>query len=72
MVHARRRAPFEPLAVPTHHVAHTSSYRHPLAHDEAAFTQWLLDDIEAALEFEGPETIAMFIAEPVQNSGGER
>ncbi len=68
--YASARAPFEPLAVPTHHVSNTSAYRHHLAHDEAAFTQWLLDDIEAALEFEGPETIAMFIAEPVQNSGG--
>ncbi len=68
--YASARAPFEPLAVPTHHVAHTGSYRHPLAGDEAAFCQWLLDDLEAALEFEGPETIAMLIAEPVQNSGG--
>jgi len=68
--YAAARAPFEPLAVPTHHVANTCSYRHPLAGDEAAFTQWLLDDLEAALEFEGPETIAMLIAEPVQNSGG--
>ena len=68
--YAFARAPFEPLAVPTHHVANTNSYRHPLAGDEAAFTQWLLDDLEAALEFEGPETIAMLIAEPVQNSGG--
>ena len=68
--YAFARAPFEPLAVPTHHVANTSSYRHPLAGDEEAFTQWLLDDLEAALEHEDPSTVAMIIAEPVQNSGG--
>ncbi|HET7902784.1 MAG TPA: aspartate aminotransferase family protein [Candidatus Nanopelagicales bacterium] len=68
--YAFARAPFEPLAVPTHHVAHTGRYRHPFGDDEAAFCQWLLDDLEQALEFEGPETIAMLIAEPVQNSGG--
>ena len=68
--YAAARAPFEPLAVPTHHVSHTSAYRHPLGHDEAAFCASLLAEIEEAIDFEGPDTIAMLIAEPVQNSGG--
>lgn len=68
--YAAARAPFEPLAVPTHHVSPTYAYRHPLGHDEAAFCAALLAEIEAAIEFEGADTIAMLIAEPVQNSGG--
>jgi adenosylmethionine-8-amino-7-oxononanoate aminotransferase len=64
------RAPFEPLAVPTHHVSPTNAYRHPLGHDEAAFCAALLAEIEDVLHFEGPDTVAMIIAEPVQNSGG--
>ncbi|MGH2859288.1 MAG: aspartate aminotransferase family protein [Solirubrobacteraceae bacterium] len=64
------RAPFEPLAVPTRFVSATDSYRHPLAGDEAAFCRALLDEIEEVIEFEQADTIAMLIAEPVQNSGG--
>jgi adenosylmethionine-8-amino-7-oxononanoate aminotransferase len=64
------RTPFEPLAVPTHHVSATNAYRHPLGHDEAAYCAALLAEIEDAIEFEGPDTVAMLIAEPVQNSGG--
>jgi adenosylmethionine-8-amino-7-oxononanoate aminotransferase len=68
--YAAARELFEPLAVPTHHVSNTSAYRHPLGHDEAAFTAALLAEIEDVLEFEGPDTVAMLIAEPIQNSGG--
>ncbi len=64
------RTPFEPPAVPTAFVSNTNRFRHPLAHDEAAFCRALLDEVVAAIEFEGPETVAMLIAEPVQNSGG--
>jgi adenosylmethionine-8-amino-7-oxononanoate aminotransferase len=64
------RAPFEPLAVPTSFVSATDSYRHPMGGEEAAFCRALLDEIESVIEFETPETIAMLIAEPVQNSGG--
>jgi len=65
------RTPFEPLPVPTTHVSSTNAYRHPAGGgDEAAFTRALLDEIEETIEFERPETIAMLIAEPVQNAGG--
>jgi adenosylmethionine-8-amino-7-oxononanoate aminotransferase len=64
------RTAFEPLAIPTHHVANTNPYRHPEGSDEEAFTAALLAEIEEAIAFEGPETIAMLIAEPVQNAGG--
>ncbi len=64
------RTAFEPLPVPTAHVSSTNAYRHPAGGDEAGFTRALLDEIEATIEFERPETIAMLIAEPVQNAGG--
>ena len=48
----------------------TCAYRHPLGEDEAAFCAALLAEIEDAIEFEGADTVAMLIAEPMQNSGG--
>ncbi len=64
------RWPFEPLAVPTRFVSNTNAYRHPQGGDEAGFTKALLAEVEDVIEFEGPDQIAMLIAEPVQNSGG--
>jgi len=64
------RTPFDPLGIPTVHVSNTSSYRHPDGDDEAAFCRALLDEVEETIEFEDPSTIAMIIAEPVQNAGG--
>lgn len=64
------RAPFAPAAVATHFVSNTNAYRHPLGHDEDAFCRALLTELEEAILFEVPESIAMMIAEPVQNSGG--
>src|SRR5665648_341330 len=53
------RTPFEPLPVPTRFVSNTNAYRHPDGDDEARFCRALLDEIEAVIEFEAPETIAM-------------
>ncbi len=64
------RTPFEPPAIATTFVDKTDAYRHPLGDDPARFCRGLLDEIEDAIEFEGPDTIAMMIVEPVQNSGG--
>ncbi len=64
------RAPFAPAAVPTHFVSNTNAYRHPLGHDQDAFCRALLTELEEAILFETPESVAMMIAEPVQNSGG--
>jgi adenosylmethionine-8-amino-7-oxononanoate aminotransferase len=58
------------LPIPTTHVSNTNAYRHPLGGDEAAFTAALLAEVEAAIQWEGPDQVAMLIAEPVQNSGG--
>lgn len=64
------RTPFEPMAIETIHVANTNSYRHPEGGDEAAFREALLRELETAIKRAGPDTVAMLIAEPVQNAGG--
>jgi adenosylmethionine-8-amino-7-oxononanoate aminotransferase len=50
-------------------VSPTNRFRAP-EDDESAFCRRLLREIEDVVLDEGPETIAMFIAEPVQNAGG--
>jgi adenosylmethionine-8-amino-7-oxononanoate aminotransferase len=64
------RVPFEPLTPGGVHVTNTNSFRHPLAKDEHAFMMLTTDEIEQAILFEGPETVAAVILEPVQNAGG--
>src|SRR5437588_2639361 len=60
------RAPFEPLTPGGVHVANTNSYRWPEDRDPL----WAADAIEEAIAFEGSETVAAVILEPVQNGGG--
>ena len=64
------RAPFEPLVPEVVHVRNTNRYHRPPDESEAEFTAFLLDDLENALDAAGPDTGAMVIMEPVQNSGG--
>jgi len=63
------RTPFEPLLPGARHVSNTNCYRCPMRTGAACCRRCLLD-IEDAIEFEGPETVAAVILEPVQNSGG--
>jgi adenosylmethionine-8-amino-7-oxononanoate aminotransferase len=60
------RTPFEPLVPGACHVPNTNNYRWPKGRDPL----WAADQIEHRIEFEGPETVAAVILEPVQNSGG--
>ena len=60
------RTPFEPLTPGGVHVPNTNSYRWPEERDPL----WAADAIEEAILFEGPETVAAVILEPVQNGGG--
>jgi adenosylmethionine-8-amino-7-oxononanoate aminotransferase len=62
--------PYGTPAIKTRFVANTNRSGLPDLADDAAFTAYLLADLEAAVLDEGPETIAMLIAEPVQNRGG--
>src|SRR5256714_5400996 len=67
---AALRTPFEPLVPEVVHVRNTNRYHRPADETEEEFTQFLLDDLETAIEAAGPSTIAMVIMEPVQNAGG--
>ncbi len=60
------REPFEPLTPGGVHVPNTNSYRWKEDRDPL----WAADAIEQAIEFEGADTVAAVILEPVQNGGG--
>jgi adenosylmethionine-8-amino-7-oxononanoate aminotransferase len=64
------RTPFEPLVPDALHVTNTNRYHRPEGETEEEFTRFLLDDLASAIEQAGPDTVAMVIMEPVQNSGG--
>jgi adenosylmethionine-8-amino-7-oxononanoate aminotransferase len=64
------RAPFEPLVSEVRHVSNTNRYHRPPQETEAAFTQFLLDELEQAIVSMGPETVCLVHMEPVQNAGG--
>ncbi|MBV9593427.1 MAG: aspartate aminotransferase family protein [Actinobacteria bacterium] len=62
---------FEPLVPGGIKVPNTNFYRAPEHGDDLeAFGRWAADQIEAAIEMEGPDTVAAVFLEPVQNSGG--
>jgi adenosylmethionine-8-amino-7-oxononanoate aminotransferase len=60
------RNQFEPLVPGACHVPNTNIYRWPEDRDPL----WAADAIEERIVFEGPETVAAVILEPVQNAGG--
>ncbi|SDP05368.1 aspartate aminotransferase family protein [Actinacidiphila guanduensis] len=65
------KAPFEPLVPGARKVPNTNIYRAPLFGDDPeAFGRWAADQIEQQILFEGPETVAAVVLEPVQNAGG--
>ncbi len=71
------KAPFGSPAIHTRHVSPTNRFRlveedrfAAAVEDDADFARALLDEIEETVLEEGPDTIALFIAEPVQNAGG--
>ncbi len=62
---------FEPLVPGAIKVPNTNFYRAPEHGDDIdAFSIWAADQIELAIEMEGPNTVAAVFLEPVQNSGG--
>ena len=60
------RSQFEPLTPGGCHVPNTNSYHWPPDRDPL----WAADAIEERILFEGPDTVAAVILEPVQNAGG--
>ena len=60
-----------PMADRFHHLTPPSFYRYGLPGEtEAQFVDRLAKELEDLIEAEGPETIAAFLAEPVQGAGG--
>jgi adenosylmethionine-8-amino-7-oxononanoate aminotransferase len=65
------KTPFEPLVPGAIKVPNTNFYRAPEHGDDyEAFGRWAADEIDRAIEREGPETVAAVYLEPVQNAGG--
>src|SRR4051794_21278166 len=60
------RAQFEPLTPGGCHVPNTNIYHWPEDRDPL----WAADAIAEKIEYEGPDTVAAVILEPVQNAGG--
>ncbi len=60
------RTDFEPLVPGGIKAPNTNSYHWPEGRDPL----WAADQIEEKIEFEGPETVAAVILEPLQNAGG--
>jgi adenosylmethionine-8-amino-7-oxononanoate aminotransferase len=67
---AKMKEPFGEPPIPVVRVSNTNRFRAPDGDDEAAFCARLLAEMEQAIVDAGPETVAMIIAEPVQNAGG--
>jgi len=64
------RQPFEPLLPWAIKVANTNQYRCGLCSQSAKCTLDCAEEVERAIIAEGPETVAMVVMEPVQNTGG--
>ena len=60
------KTPFEPHMPGGVHVPNTNSYHWPEDRDPL----WAAEEIEERIEFEGPDTVAAVILEPLQNAGG--
>lgn len=61
-----RRAPFEPLLLPTTHVSPCYPYRDQApGESDAAYGERLADELEQTIQRLGPDSVIAFIAEPV-------
>jgi adenosylmethionine-8-amino-7-oxononanoate aminotransferase len=64
------KEPFGASPIPVVRVSNTNAFRHELADDPAAHCAQLLQEMEQAIVEADPATVAMIIAEPVQNAAG--
>jgi adenosylmethionine-8-amino-7-oxononanoate aminotransferase len=64
------KEPFGAAPIPVVRISNTNRFRDPDGEDAAALCARLLDEVERTIVEAGPETVAMLIAEPVQNAGG--
>jgi adenosylmethionine-8-amino-7-oxononanoate aminotransferase len=64
------RRPYEPLLPGCSHVDTPWLYRNPYTQDPASLAKICAYLLEREILFQGPESVAAFIAEPVQGAGG--
>jgi len=64
------RRPYEPLLPGVFHIDTPWLYRNPYTQDEAALGRLCAELLEREIQFQGADTVAAFIAEPIQGAGG--
>ncbi|MBN9463330.1 MAG: aminotransferase class III-fold pyridoxal phosphate-dependent enzyme [Burkholderiales bacterium] len=64
------RRPYEPLLPGCFQVDTPWTYRNPYTEDPVALGEICARLLEREIQFQGPDTVAAFIAEPVQGAGG--
>jgi putrescine aminotransferase len=64
------RRPYEPLLPGCFHVDTPWTYRNPYSSDPNRLGEICAQLLEREIVFQGPDTVAAFIAEPVQGAGG--
>lgn len=64
------RRPYEPLLPGCFHVDTPWLYRNPYSDDPERLGEICARQLEREIVFQGPDTVAAFIAEPVQGAGG--
>ncbi len=64
------RRPYEPLLPGCFHIDSPWLYRNAYTQDEAELGRIVAAQLEREIVFQGPDTVAAFIAEPVQGAGG--
>jgi adenosylmethionine-8-amino-7-oxononanoate aminotransferase len=63
-------APLGPSPISVVEVSNTNAFRSGFAPDDPAFADHLLRELEAVVQREGPQTVALIMLEPVQMGGG--
>jgi adenosylmethionine-8-amino-7-oxononanoate aminotransferase len=63
-------APLGPPPISVVEVSNTNAFRTPYRPDDPAFADHLLAELEAVVQAEGPQTVAVIVVEPVQMGGG--
>lgn len=64
------RRPYEPLLPGCFHIDTPWLYRNPYTSDPTKLGEICAELLEREIVFQGPDTVAAFIAEPVQGAGG--
>ncbi len=64
------RRPYEPLLPGCFHIDSPWLYRNPYTNDEAELGRIIAGQLDREIQFQGADTVAAFIAEPIQGAGG--